>query len=306
MEILFVGANRIGDAVIMSGVLDHLIRTWPESRITIACGPAAADVFARIPQRARTIVFPKRRFDLHWLDLWRQVAFRHWDFVVDMRGSALAWFVPARRRAIHSPRPGRMFEQYAAALGIRPAPLPVAWTAAEDRELAASLLPGGQPIIGIGPTANSAYKVWPADRFATLFRALADGPLPGAIAAVLAGPGAAERAQAAPLLKLLPDAVDLCGRLSIPQAAACTSRCALYVGNDSGLMHLAAACGVPTIGLCGATMDRAEEMAPAGLCADWATGRGDTMEGLSVEDALAACVRLLGRTKTNTATLPAA
>ncbi|HKM62656.1 MAG TPA: glycosyltransferase family 9 protein [Acidisphaera sp.] len=306
MRILFVGANRIGDAVIMSGVLDHLIRTYPDCRITIACGPVAAEVFARMPNRERTIVFPKRRFDLHWLGLWRQVALTRWDLVVDMRGSGLAWFVWARRRAVHSPRPMRMFEQYAAALGIRPAPLPVAWTAPEDRAKAAALLPAGRPAVVLGPTAASAYKIWPADRFAALFRALAAGPLPGAVPVVLAGPGETERAGAAPLLALLPEAVDLCGKLSLPEAAAVIGRCALYVGNDSGLMHMAAACGVPTIGLCGATLDRADEMAPAGLRAAWARGRDDTMAGLSVEDALAACVRLLDRTAAETTPLPAA
>ena len=73
-----------------------------------------------------------------------------------------------------------------------------------------------------------------------------------------AGPGAAERAMAAPLFDALPEPIDLCGKLTIAEAAACIQRCAFYVGNDGGLMHLAAASGAPTIGLCGATIDRAD------------------------------------------------
>jgi heptosyltransferase-3 len=294
MRVLFVSANRIGDAVITCGVLDHLIRTHPECRITVACGPAAAGVFARMPNRERTIPFEKRRFDLHWLQLWRQVVLTRWDLVVDLRGSGLAYTIPARRRAVRRPLPGRMFEQYAAVLEISPAPLPVVWTAAEDRAVAARLLPTGGPVIGLGATANWAPKVWPAERFAALFRALAAGPFPGAVPAVFAGPGEQERAMAAPLLAALPEAVDLCGRVSIPEAAACIQRCAVYVGNDSGLTHLAAAAGVPTVGLCGTTIDRAEEMVPAGLCADWALAREPNMDALSVEDAFAAVMRLLG------------
>ncbi len=99
---------------------------------------------------------------------------------------------------------------------------------------------------------------------------------------------------AAPLLAALPDAVDLCGTLTLPEAAACIQRCALYVGNDSGLMHLAAAAGTPTIGLCGTTMDRAAEMVPAGLRAAWALADGMSMEALSVDTAEAACLALLG------------
>ena len=40
------------------------------------------------------------------------------------------------------------------------------------------------------------------------------------------------------------------------RAAACLTRAALYVGNDSGLTHMAAALGVPTLGLYGPSDDR--------------------------------------------------
>lgn len=293
MRILFVSSNRIGDAVITCGVLDHLIRVYPRCRITVVCGPAATGVFERMPNRERTIVLDKRRYDLHWLALWFEVAFTRWDLVVDLRGSGLPYTVPARRRAVRRRAPGRMYEQYAAVLGIHPAPLPVVWTAAEDRARAARLLPHDRPAIGLGATANWAPKVWPAERFAALFRILAAGRFAGAVAAVFAGPGEQERAMAEPLLAALPEAIDLCGKLTIPEAAACIQRCALYVGNDSGLTHLAAAAGTPTIGLCGATIDRAAEMVPAGRCADWALARGPIMAELSVEDALAAIDRLL-------------
>ncbi len=288
MRILFVSSNRIGDAVITTGVLDHLIRTHPGCRVTIACGPVAEGVFARMPNRERTIVVGKRPYDLHWLALWRAVAFTVWDLVVDTRGSGLAYLLAARRRAVKRREPGRKFEQFAAMLKVDPAPLPVVWTAPEDRAAVERLLPAGRPVVGLGPTANSAYKMWPAERFAALFHRLAAGPLPGAIPAVFAGPGAAERAGSAPLLAALPNAIDLVGRLTLPQAAAAIQRCAVYVGNDSGLMHLAAAAGAPTIGLCGATMDRSVEMAPAGQFARWALATGPSMEALSVDAAFAA------------------
>jgi heptosyltransferase-3 len=294
MRILIVNANRFGDAVISTGILDHLLRTWPQARFTVACGSVAAGVFVRMPNLERLIVFDKRRYALHWLRLWLSVVGTMWDLVVDIRGSALAYLVPTRRRAIRRRVAGRMFEQHATMLGISPAPLPVVWTAAEDRARAAALLPADRPVIGLGATANWGPKVWPADRFAALFNALAAHPFPGAVPAVFGGPGPQERALAAPLLAALPQAIDLCGALTIPEAAACIQRCALYVGNDSGLVHLAAATGTPTIGLCGTTMDRAEEMAPAGRQAAWALARAPSMEALSVADAYAACLRLLG------------
>lgn len=295
MRILFITSNRIGDAVISTGLLSHLVRAHPGCRITVACGPVAEGVFARMPNRERTIVLGKRRHDLHWVMLWRSVVRTRWDLVVDLRRSLVSYLVLTRRRAVKGRATAglRKYEQLAAVLGLSPAPLPVVWTGKADWEHAARLLPPDRPIIGLGPTANWAPKAWPAERFAALFHALAAGPLPGAVPAVFAGPGAQERAMAAPLLRLLPNAVDLCGALSLPEAAACLQRCALYVGNDSGLMHLAAAAGTPTVGLCSATRDRAEEMAPAGLRSAWALGEGPNMQDLTVENALAVARRLL-------------
>jgi len=293
MRILFVTSNRLGDAVLSTGLLDHLIRAHPDARITVACGPAAEGVFARMPNRERTIVLDKRPYSLHWLPLWASAATTLWDLVVDIRGSALAWLVPTRRHAVMRRRSGHKTAQLAAVLGLHAPPLPVMWTAAEDRARAAALLPAGRPVIGLGPTANWPPKIWPAERFAALFCALQAGPLPGVVPAVFAGPGAEEAATAAPLLAALPDPIDLVGKLSLPQAAACLARCALFVGNDSGLMHLAAAAGTPTLGLFGPT--QAHEYAPSGPHAAAVLSASERMADLAVEAALTAATRLIGQ-----------
>ena len=51
MRILFITSNRLGDAVLSTGLLDHLIRTQPDARITVACGPVDEEIFARMPNR---------------------------------------------------------------------------------------------------------------------------------------------------------------------------------------------------------------------------------------------------------------
>jgi ADP-heptose:LPS heptosyltransferase len=62
-----------------------------------------------------------------------------------------------------------------------------------------------------------------------------------------------ERAQAEPLLNAIPAArlIDLVGNLDLPTAGAVLRRAALFIGNDTGLMHIAAAAGAPTLGLFG-------------------------------------------------------
>jgi ADP-heptose:LPS heptosyltransferase len=293
MRILFVTSNRLGDAVLSTGLLDHLLRTHPDARITVVCGPVAQGVFDRMPNRERTIVLEKRPYGRHWLPLWAATVTTRWDLVVDIRGSALSWLVPTRRRTVMRRRPGHKTAQLAAMFGIAPPPLPVVWTAPEDRARAAALLPAG-PVIALAPTANWSPKVWPADRFAALFRAL---DLPDATPVVFGGPGDTERRMAAPLLTALPGAIDLVGRLTVPEVAACLARSTLFVGNDSGLMHLAAAAGAPTVGLFGPT--NAAEYGPVGACARAVTGA--SMDDITAEQVLQAArgmIREAGRPRT--------
>ena len=290
MRILFVTSNRIGDAVLSTGLLDHLLRAHPRARFTVACGPAAEGVFLRMPNLERLITMEKRPWGRHWLPLWAASVGTVWDLVVDIRGSALSWLVPTRARARMRRRPGHKTEQLAAVLGVTPPPLPVAWTSPQDRARAAALLPPG-PLLALGPTANTDLKIWPAERFVALFRALATGPLAGARPVVFGGPERRERPLAAPVLAALPEAIDLCGALSLPEAAAALAGCALFVGNDSGLMHLAAAAGTPTLGLFGPTP--ADEYRPAGRRTAIARSPTGRMEDLAVADAAAAAARLL-------------
>ncbi len=255
MRVLFVTATRIGDAVLSTGILSHLVERCPGARLTIAAGPLAAPLFAAVPGLERLIVVEKRRFGQHWLSLYRTVGARRWDIVVDLRGSALAWVLRAGERRVAGRRDsgehrvrelGRLF-------GLDPPPAPRLWLAPEHRRAAEALLPPGGPVLAIGPAANWRGKQWRAENFAALAQRLVapEGIMPGARVAVLAA--AHERRQAAPLLAALPPprVVDLVGRTDLPVAAAVLQRTRLFVGNDTGLMHLAAAAGVPTLGLFG-------------------------------------------------------
>jgi ADP-heptose:LPS heptosyltransferase len=301
-RILFITATRIGDAVISTGILNDLLQRHPTARFTVACGPVAAGVFTAMPRLERLILMPKQKWDGHWFKLWGQVVRARWDMVVDLRGSGTAFFLNARQRRVlkGGRRPGRRLAQLAESMGVSPPPLPVAWTSPADRARARALLPGGVPLIGLGPTANWAGKVWPSDRFVALFERLRDRHLPrlgieGARAVIFAGPGAAEAAMAQPVLAVLPGAIDLTGQLSLSEAAACLARMSLFVGNDSGLMHLAAAAGAPTLGLFGPSP--ADEYAPSGRRAAFVVAPGPAgaapMTALTVDAAAEAAVALL-------------
>jgi ADP-heptose:LPS heptosyltransferase len=298
MRILFITSTRLGDAVLSTGLLNHLLQTYPDAQFTVACGPVAAGIFTHMPRLERLIVVDKQRFDLHWLALWAKCATTAWDLTVDLRGSALTLLLYSRRRAIMrgGRRPGHRLTHLAGALNLSPPPQPIAWTSPHDTQLAAQLLPGQAPIIGLGPTANWPGKIWPADRFIALTNALA-AQLPNARIAIFGGPGPAERAAAAPVLAAFPAATDLVGQQTLSQAAACLARCTIFIGNDSGLMHLAASAGTPTLGLFGPTP--ASEYAPAGPYTATAQAEGpeakSPMTALPVTTATTAALYLLAR-----------
>jgi heptosyltransferase-3 len=275
MKILFITSSRLGDAVLSTGVLDYLVRRYPGARITVACGPLAASLFEGLPGLDAIIPVKKQSWNRHWFSLWKRVAGRRWDIVVDLRDSAVSRLIWARQRFIHgrAAKGLHKVEQNAAVLGVSPPPVPVVFVSAGQAEAARGLIPDGGPVLAIGPAANWIGKTWPQDRFIALLQKLTaqDGILPGARVAVFAAPG--EDAIARPVLDSVPEnrRIDMIARADPGTAAACLQRCALYIGNDSGLMHCAAAARIPTFGLFGPSWP--EIYRPWGDKADYARTR---------------------------------
>lgn len=102
------------------------------------------------------------------------------------------------------------------------------------------------PYVCLMPGSTWPSKAWPRDHFLALARmARADG----LEVAVLGSPD-----EASICAHVAQDGgIDLCGRTSLVEAAAWLRGARAALGNDSGLAHLAAACGTPTLALYGAT-----------------------------------------------------
>ena len=255
-RILFISSNRLGDAVLSTAVLRHYLDQCPDGQVTVAAGEVALSVFEGVPHLAELIPLVKKPMAAHWGKLWRRTVGRKWDLVVDMRGSALAFLLSAGQRV----RPRSVNEtehrvlQYARFCGVDRLKGPKIWLTNAHRQKAELFLGcQSRPLLAVGPTANWQGKIWPDENFAELIGRLTakTGPLPGA--RVLLCGAAHERGQMNACRAAVPDAdrLEVFGTLSLPELSACLACADLYVGNDSGLMHLAAASSCPTLGLFG-------------------------------------------------------
>ena len=134
---------------------------------------------------------------------------------------------------------------------------PYLFTSPQIEAHAEALTAGAGPILALGPAANWVGKTWPAERFSRTANRLlrADGPMAGGRLMVLGGPGDET------LARSLRDVaqhrfIDLAGKVDLLTAFACLKHARLFIGNDSGAMHLAAAAGCPTLGLFGPSDER--------------------------------------------------
>ena len=193
--------------------------------------------------------------------------------MIDLRASGIAYSVLARRRTVYAPKPesfGHRTTRWAHLIGLEEMPPPRLFPAPDQDAAAEKLVPPGPPVIAFGPTANWLGKIWPIERFAELGRRLSasDGPYPGARIAVVGAAG--DRDDVAPLLSSVPEErrVDLIGT-DLMTAYAALARCALYVGNDSGLLYISVAADIPAVGLVGPSLHLFGPQRPP-LVAPWA------------------------------------
>ena len=255
-ETLFIAPTRIGDAVLASSVLAHILATDPTARVTIATSQLAAPLYAGYPLLHRIIPITKRSYNRHWLALWRDTVGTRWHTLWDLRHSILSYTLRVQDHHTYTPpkQAAPKVEQYEKAFGIAPLPYPVLWPRASDTAAAQALLPAGARTIIFAPIANWPPKEWPLESFITLAKTLLDGDCKGYRPIIICA--GHEREKALPMLAALApyQPIDLThGEAHLLTIYAVMQRAHGFIGNDSGLMHMAAAAAIPTLGLFGPT-----------------------------------------------------
>lgn len=289
-RILVRAVNWVGDAVMTLPALEALAAACPQAELVVLAKPWVSAVYraAPVPLQVREFQSPGPHAGLAGLRrLGRQLCREGFDWAILLQNAfqaaLIAWLarVPVRagfacdgRRLLltHAvPRRGRvrrvhqssyylhllhglgLVDRHPPAGGVparlEPLPADAAWA---EEFLARQGLAGAR-LLGLAPgAAYGPAKRWPAERFAAAARELVQSE--GFAAVLLFGSGG-ERQACAQVQEGLSDlqVLDLAGATTLGQAMALLARLGLLVSNDSGLMHLAAALGVPTLAVFGST-----------------------------------------------------
>ena len=283
-KVLIRGTNWIGDVVMTFPAIASVRETLPQARISVLVKPWVADLVRMHPAVDEVLLYERPgRHDGPGgiLRLARELRARRFDAAIllqnaieaaviarlagipiragystDARGLLLTHPVRIEPR-IKTVHQSLYYVGMLTALGFTPprSALSLAPTEAQrcaaEQHLARLGIAGRRPLVGMAPgAAYGPAKRWFADRFAAVADRLADR---FACPVLLFGSGgdrpSTEAVQAAAKTPL----VDIAGRTNLSDAIALIACCDLFVTNDSGLMHVAGALGVPTVAIFGST-----------------------------------------------------
>jgi lipopolysaccharide heptosyltransferase II len=291
MRILLVRLRQIGDVVFTTPAVHALRLRFPDAHLTYLVEPHAAALVATNPRLDEILVAPRGTLAAE-LALVRRLRAARFDLAIDFHGgpraSLLTWLSGAPMRIGYEvagrgwmytrrvPRPRELRARHSVenqwdlltALEIPPpdpsafpVEMPVDAEAARNvqRRLAEAGVRSDEPLIVIHVSAGNPFRRWPVAAFAALVHGLiARDPARRVI--VTSGPSDRDAsgsviAQArAQLADAAAARVIACGDFSLAELRALVEHAALFVGGDSGPLHVAATSAVPIVGLYGPTL----------------------------------------------------
>lgn len=252
MKILVISLSNIGDAVMTTPVLERLHALYPDAVIDIVGDRRSSILFTHCPYSGEIFHKEKKQGWRGLLKLIRELRRTRYDLIVDLRTDGLAYLLRGSRRLVKWGRrpygPHAVQDLMSIIDRINPEraiPAAKVWLSETERGAASALLEGfaARRLLAIGPGANWEPKIWAAEAFAEAANLLGDA-FDGVV--LLGGPGDVERARRVAQRLALPHC-DLTGRCDLLTTAAVLERCALFIGNDSGLGHLASGVDTPTL-----------------------------------------------------------
>jgi heptosyltransferase-3 len=276
-SILLIQLRQVGDVLLTTPALRAIRRHFPGARVDFLTETMAARVLEGNTNIDTLIVRKRNQGLAEELRMLGDLRRRKYDLVLDFLGNprsaiiSLLTGAPERigfdfrfRQYLYTTRVKRTGPQRYTAIKkfdlLRPLGITVVETApdifVEERDFEPVLrflggpgAPGPAPMVTISPVSRKRYKIWPKHRFAELGKMLSEKA--GAKVVVLWGPG--ERKYAEEVAGAMGPGVVLSPDLNLKELCALYFFTTLHAGNDNGHMHIAAACGVPTVTVFGPT-----------------------------------------------------
>ncbi len=274
-RILIIRPGGIGDMILMLPSISAISERFPDAEIDIICEQRNMSVVSLSNVKARCLPYDRSPLSLlvTLLNTKYDIAldgeqFHHFSAVfgaLSGAGARIGFNINPRRNGLYthlipySPD-GFEGEQFLRLLGplemsavtFSPADLRITGPEALGSELHKRITEfrGARKLAILHSGASVKRKLWPADRMAALITELATTDETAVV--VLGGEGDRPRnAAIAALLTSPRDAMILTDQLDLKQCAALLSMATIFVGPDSGLLHIAVGCQTPTVAIFG-------------------------------------------------------
>ena len=248
--------------MLSTAVIQPLQAHFPNAHITFLVGPNAFELLANDPQLDATLVYDNRREHTGLkgrINLIKSLRREKFDLVVNLRDSFTARCIGAKHWGlVRGDRERHAVTRYLEVLSKKGVDttdaqphlqLTETEQATASRFLTEAGVTSERLLIGVHPGGNWVYKLWGADKYAQLATALAEQK--NATILLFAGPNERKlQTQVADMMDATPILVET---ENLREVAALIAACDIYIGNDTGPMHIAAAVGTPVVALFGST-----------------------------------------------------
>ena len=182
-----------------------------------------------------------------------------WDIIIDLRGSIISYFLFNKEKYVYKSinKHIHRLDELAFLMKTRNLPLPTIPVLKKDIKKISKDFSKLKNPIAIGASANWPAKVWPSKNFIKLIQMLLKEKKIGKKKFIVFFGSSKDMKNTKKIIKHLKKSKvrNFCGKLNLIQVAAHLKKCKIFIGNDSGLMHIASASGIPTLGLFGPSLE---------------------------------------------------
>ena len=240
-KILFVSLSNIGDAVMTLPTLIYLKKKHPSAKFDLICDARSVEIFQFFPSINKIYIRDKKGDISYQFRFIRKIRQTNYDLAVDLKTDFLLWFLRAKRKirkvnnkSLHS------VEKHFISIcsNLKKIPNPKIYIPTKLQNNIKKIFPSNEgKTIALALGANSNHKVWPTENYVCLLKLL---KLKFENIILIGSKNEIDKAK---LFKKLytKKVYDFCGKLTLLEAAFIIKKSDFFIGNDSGLGHIASA-----------------------------------------------------------------